>query len=379
MTERKKLQNLIKKYLSGQCTSEEAAIIEKWYAGYLDQQGPLFEVFDRESTKDAVWQEVSRKKGGKMHRLRRWLPVAVAASLVMSLLAMYQFLLKPTFMSYENAASQSSEVAILPGTNSATLTTTDGKRIDLTPFEPGILEHGDGFEIKKEGEGMLVFDVSADKLSSTVYNTVETPKGGVYQVILPDGSKVWLNNESSITFPTQFGATERMVTMTGEVYFEVVHDAKRPFKVMAPEQAIEVLGTKFNINAYPNEPSSKTTLIEGSVRIKGGSSIEVLKPGYAMITAKGGGDQVTVDNLRVVLAWKDGVFQFERVKLDVLIRQIARWYDVELVYVGNLPEDEFVGDIKRSEDIRKVLGILQDGGLDIRLEGRQLIVGSKKK
>ena len=379
MTEHKKVQNLIKKYISGECTPEEAASIEKWYAGYLDQHAPSFEAFDREKVQDAIWKEVSRQKPTKVRKLRRWSYVAAAVVLMIGLSSAYLFLLGPAFIERENTAETSYAAAVLPGTNSATLTTTDGKKIDLTPSEPGVLAYGNGFEIKKEGEGLIVFDVSADKLLSTTYNTVETPKGGIYQVVLPDGSKAWLNNESSITFPTQFAKTERIVTMTGEVYFEVAHDARRPFKVSAPQQAIEVLGTKFNINAYADEPLAITTLIEGSIRIKGKSGTELLKPGYAMITEKGGNDRVSAANLNAVLAWTEGVFQFERVKLDVLMRQIARWYDVELVYEGNLPQDEFVGDIKRSEDIQKVLRILQDGGIDIHLEGRKLIVGRNPK
>src|SRR5690606_29886938 len=179
-------------------------------------------------------------------------------------------------------------------------------------------------------------------------------------------------------FPTQFPREERIVKITGEVYFEVTHDRKRPFRVSTRQQKIEVLGTKFNINAYEDEPLMKTTLIEGSVKVTGGSSVQVLRPGYEMATQKNGKDKVAVADLKSTLAWKEGIFHFERVKLAVLMRQLARWYDIELVYESALPDDEFVGDIKRSEDIHKVLEILKEGKVAVALEGRKLIVGHKK-
>lgn len=377
MKEHKKVQNLIKKYLSGQCTPEEAAAIEKWYADYLNQNGPSYEGFDRAKTKDAVWQEVLLQRPGKVKKLMKWSRVAAAAALIVGLLALYQFVLTPTFIGEEKLAQH--EPSIAPSGRNAVLTTADGKKITLVPSASGVLEQGEGFEIKKEADGLIVFDVKTEgAVASTTYNTIETPKGGVYQVVLPDGSKAWLNNASSISFPTQFAANERSVKVTGEVYFEVEHDSRRPFKVTAPQQEIEVLGTKFNVSAYEDEPLAKTTLIEGSVRVKGQSSAQVLRPGYEMATEKGNRDRVSAANLNAVLAWKEGVFQFERVKLEVLMRQIARWYDVALVYEGELPQDEFVGEIKRSEDIQSVLDILRDGQVDISLQGRKLIVGHKK-
>lgn len=376
MKEPKEVQNLIKKYLSGRCTPEEAAAIEKWYADYLAQNGPSFEAFDRDETKEAVWQEISRHKPDKVRKLTWRSRAAVAAVLIAGLFAFYQLVVTAVFTDKENLAQQ--EPSIMPSENNAVLTTADGRKIALVPSAPDVLEQGEGFEIKKEADGVVVFDVKAKGIASTSYNTIETPKGGVYQVVLPDGSKAWLNNASSISFPTQFAANERSVRVTGEVYFEVEHDSRRPFKVTAPEQVIEVLGTKFNVNAYEDEPLARTTLIEGSVRVKGQSSAEVLRPGYEMVTEKGHRDRVSAANLGAVLAWKEGTFQFERVKLEVLMRQIARWYDVELIYEGELPQDEFVGEIKRTEDIRSVLDILRDGQVDISLEGRKLIVGRKK-
>src|SRR5690606_36836539 len=222
MKEPKEVQNLIKKYLSGRCTPEEAAAIEKWYADYLAQNGPSFEAFDREETKEAVWQEISRHKPDKVRKIAWRSRAAAAAVLIAGLFAFYQLVVTAVFTDKENLAQQ--EPSIMPSENNAVLTTADGRKIALVPSAPDVLEQGEGFEIKKEADGVVVFDVKAKGIASTSYNTIETPKGGVYQVVLPDGSKAWLNNASSISFPTQFAANERSVRVTGEVYFEVEHD-----------------------------------------------------------------------------------------------------------------------------------------------------------
>src|SRR5690606_27200454 len=159
----------------------------------------------------------------------------------------------------------------------------------------------------------------------------------------------------------------------------IQHDVARPFRVQAPRQQVEVLGTKFNINAYQDEPYVRTSLIEGSVKVKGVAQEHVLKPGFELSTTKKGDDKVGKADIEAIMAWKEGVFQFDRVELGVLMRQLARWYDVDVVYQGAYAEDEFVGKIKRNEDIQKVLNVLRYGNLNISLEGRKLMVGQKTK
>ncbi len=377
MKEKKEIRQLIKKYLSGQCTPEEIHRIENWYAEYLEKYSTVQE-YDRKKVKNEVWDGIAQRRPLRSTKVVWWpRMVAAAIAVLVGVVAVYQFAIKPTLIPATTYVQN--ESPILPGSNTAILTTSDGKKIELTNSAKGILTQGKGFEIKKEDDGLIVFNVKADNsLTSVVYNTIETPKGGIYQVVLPDGSKAWLNNASSISFPTQFPGDERMVKITGEVYFEVAHDKKRPFRVLTHQQKIEVLGTKFNINAYEDEPLMKTTLIEGSVKVTGGSGIQVLRPGYEMATQRNGKDRVSVADLKSALAWKEGIFHFERVKLAVLMRQLARWYDIELVYESELPDDEFVGDIKRSEDIHKVLEILKEGKIAVTLEGRKLIVGQKR-
>lgn len=254
----------------------------------------------------------------------------------------------------------------------------DGKQFVLTDEEEGVIEEGDGFVIRKQEDGLVSFEIiDYPNHVASINNTIETPKGGIYQVVLPDGSKAWLNSASSISFPSNFSKEERKVSIKGEVYFEVQRDVSRPFRVEASQQQIEVLGTKFNINAYADEPYIRTSLLEGSVSVKGAQREHVLKPGFEMITNKNGKDRIAKADIEAIMAWKEGVFQFDRVELGVLMRQLARWYDVEVIYTGGYPKDEFVGKIKRNEDIQKVLDILTYGNIDVSLEGRKLMVGQK--
>src|SRR5690606_36622782 len=293
---KREIQELIKKYIAGQCTPAEAHLVESWYAAYLEKHASPS--FDTEKMEEDIWDEIAKQRPVNTRKLVRWWHVAAAAAaVIVGMVALYQFAFTPSLMPEETYVQK--ENMIFPGGNTAVLTTSDGKTIELTNSAKGVLERGKGFEIKKAEDGLVVFHVKAGKVpSADTYNTIQTPKGGIYQVVLPDGSRAWLNNASSISFPTQFPREERIVKITGEVYFEVTHDRKRPFRVSTRQQKIEVLGTKFNINAYEDEPLMKTTLIEGSVKVTGGFSVQVLRPGYEMATQKNGKDKVAVADLK---------------------------------------------------------------------------------
>lgn len=264
---------------------------------------------------------------------------------------------------------------VIPGGNNAVLTLGDGKKIILNHAPDGTLEQGSSFSVRKEKDGLVVFDVTGTAAAGTPdLNKIETPKGGIYQVVLPDGSLVWLNNASSISFPTRFAKNERRVRITGEAYFEIRHDKTRPFRVLSDGQEVEVLGTKFNVNAYKDEAAVRTTLLEGSVQIRTGQKSGLLKPGFQAVLKGPGSMVIRPADLESVMAWKEGFFQFDRADIPTLMRQLARWYDIDIKYTGAIPKDEFVGKIKRSEDIQKVLEILRYGKVKFRLEGRTLIV-----
>lgn len=378
MTE-KEIQALIERYISGECLPEEKAFLERWYTDELQKRMSEIEQSDSRSAKDEIWGRIVDERPKLTRRRAPWSAWAGAAAAI---------LLIGLFVTYQLQKSDESNVSknemaivlpeVLPGGNKAVLTMGDGKQIVLTDEADGVIEQGDGFIVRKQEEGLVSFEVTDhNDYMELVNNTIETPKGGVYQVLLPDGSKVWLNSASSISFPSRFSEAERQVSIKGEVYFEVQKDVERPFRVQAPQQQIEVLGTKFNINAYEDEPYVRTSLIEGSVKVKGAIGEQILKPGFELTTTKNGNDRIGKADIEAIMAWKEGVFHFERVELEVLMRQLARWYDVDIVYKGGYAKDEFVGKIKRDADIQKVLNILKYGNIDVSLEGRKIMVGQK--
>jgi ferric-dicitrate binding protein FerR (iron transport regulator) len=209
-----------------------------------------------------------------------------------------------------------------------------------------------------------------------LYNTISTPKGGQYQVTLSDGSKVWLNAASSLRFPATFSGKERKVELTGEGYFEVAHNKKMPFHVTVNDLDVEVLGTHFNINAYADESAIKTTLLEGSVKVVKGNETKIIEPGeQASVTTSE--DEINVKqqvDLEQVVAWKNGIFQFERADIESVMRQISRWYDIDVDYHGRVSE-HFGGTISRDVNISDVLKMLEmTGGVNFKIDGKKVIV-----
>jgi len=380
MTEQE-IKALIEQYISGRCSPEESAFLERWYADELQKRIAEIDRSDFHAVKDEIWGRIVDERTEVAKRNITWrVWAAVVAGLLIGFFAIYQTQQNEPIYKVSEEKTAINTPQVLPGGNKAILTTGDGKQIVLTDEEDGVIEQGNGFVIRKEEDGLVSFKIAGHSDdAASLHNTIETPKGGIYQVILPDGSKAWLNSASSISFPSNFSKSERKVSIKGEVYFEVAQDVSRPFRVEASQQQIEVLGTKFNINAYADEPDVRTALIEGSVSVQGAEQKHILKPGFEMVTHKNGKDKVGKADVEAIMAWKEGVFQFDRVELSVLMRQLARWYDIEIVYEGAYPKDEFVGKIKRNEDIQKVLDILRYGNIDVTLEGRKLMVGQKTK
>lgn len=270
---------------------------------------------------------------------------------------------------------------ILPGSDKAILTLADGSKIVLDNLAEGQIGRQGEVAILKLPDGALKYQEDQGKAAADapiVYNTITTPNAGQYALTLPDGSGVWLNAASSMTFPTRFDKTERRLSITGEVYFEVARDADKPFVVeVSNGSTVEVLGTHFNINAYSNEPSVKTTLLEGKVRVKKGDQTGVLQPGQqAVIT-----DKITLEknvDVEQVMAWKNGLFNFEHVDLSELMRQLERWYDIKVVIRGKLPEIRFKGKMYRNERLSTVLNFLEGAGLEFTMEDKTLTVQQRK-
>lgn len=239
----------------------------------------------------------------------------------------------------------------------------DGHKISLTDAENGELAEQSGIKITKTADGQLVYNISNSDNSSQAlsYNTIETPAGGQYQINLPDGTKVWLNSASSLRYPVLFTGKDRSVEITGEAYFEVAHNKSMPFKVITTDQTVEVLGTNFNVMAYPEEASTNTTLIEGSVKVVKDNTSKTITPGQ-QARVKAGKIDIVNANIQEVTAWKNGYFIFKSEDVKNIMRQLARWYDLEVEYQGNVSEKIFGAKISRFRNISEVLSILESTG-----------------
>lgn len=262
---------------------------------------------------------------------------------------------------------------IVPGHDGAILTLADGTQVILDSAGSGVVAIQGGTEISLKN-GQLAYNPNS--AVATTYNTMTTPKGRQFQLVLPDGSKVWLNAASSITYPTAFTGKERLVNVTGEAYFEVTGNAKQPFKVKVNNNTqIEVLGTSFNLKAYRDDSIINTTLLEGAVRVSTPNQLQMLKPGQ-QTQVKPDGKITLVKNADIdkAMAWKNGIFNFENAPLEEVMRQLERWYDIDVKYVGDPPRREFIGKLPRDLTLLQVMETLQEMNVKFKIEGRTLIV-----
>ncbi|WP_411973273.1 FecR family protein [Sphingobacterium sp. Lzh-3] len=258
-----------------------------------------------------------------------------------------------------------------PGGNSATLRLANGTLLELDKQASGIVM---GESITYEN-GKSIAAAALDKQAmaadpSKLILELATPLGGIYQITLPDGTKVWLNAGSSLKYPMSFAKNERRVRLEGEAFFEVTKDSARPFRVLSKGQEIEVLGTAFNVNAYPDNTTIKTTLVKGKVKLSNNnrySEAIYLLPGQQSTNTNDGKIQLANVDTAPFTAWKEGLFYFDETPLSDALQQIGRWYNVEVKYKGEVPQTHFYGRIKRSKPLRDVLDVLEEGGLRFEL------------
>jgi transmembrane sensor len=310
--------------------------------------------------------EVRREKSAKIFSL---LPkIAVAASLLIVLSGLYYYFSIPQ----QDFVSVDFKKDILPGKGGATLTLADGKKIRINDFLTGKISTKSGISISKTSSGKIIYAISANASDLNGHNTLATTRGEEAQVQLPDGTLVFLNASSSLDYPVNFKShSKREVVLSGEAYFEVAKDKKHPFVVISKNQNVEVLGTHFNINSYPEEEAVKTTLLEGSVRVNN----YTLKPSQQSIINK---DQVKILDVNVedVVAWKNGMFLFDDEPLIGIMRKIERWYDVEVIFDPEVNQHKrYVGGVSRYDKVSKVLEKLaMTGNIHFKIEGRRVSV-----
>lgn len=262
---------------------------------------------------------------------------------------------------------------IAPGKQGATLTLASGKNIRLSDAANGELAKEAGVTITKSANGQLVYEIKGSKTEPNRLNTLSTAKGETYQVRLPDGSLVWLNAASSLTYSaTLIESGVRRVKLDGEGYFEIAKDKTHPFIVATEKQEIKVLGTHFNVNSYNDEPETKTSLLEGSVKINEAS---VIKPGEQAITNSNKKTRIEEADVNSAVAWKNGKFIFEEENIESIMRKLSRWYNVEVIYQGDFSNKTFDGSISRSDNISKILEkITFTQAVHFKIEGRRIYI-----
>ncbi|MEO6317073.1 MAG: FecR domain-containing protein [Chitinophagaceae bacterium] len=301
----------------------------------------------------------------------------LAAALIILLLGISAFYLiqpvPPPAIVRQLQIIPSVQTDVLPGTAGAILTLSNGRQIVLDSSAAGTqLTQGNTKLLNHQGR--LSYNIGAGA-AEAVYNTMTTTKGKQYQLQLSDGSKIWLNAASSVTFPTAFTGNERKISITGEAYFEIAHDAKKPFTVSTNGIEIQVLGTSFNVNAYDDEDNTSTTLLEGSVKIINQHTTVLLAPGQqAQLNHSGKIKLVNDADVQEAVAWKDGLFVMKKAGIASIMRQIARWYDVQVSYSDGIPAGRISGDIPRTMNLSKVLEVMELSGVHFALNEKKVIV-----
>jgi hypothetical protein len=318
---------------------------------------------------------------------RKYYSLAAAASAVIFLISGLYFLYNSndikTDISPAKVATKPVVNDIQPGGIKAILTLSDGKKIVLDDSQNGVVLNQGGIKIHKNSQGVIEYTlIESDNQKSktemqeiqTVYNTIQTPVGGKFQLNLADGSKVWLNSASSLRFPVFFAGDTREVELKGEAYFEVSKNVDKKFSVRSGNQTVEVLGTHFNINAYSDEPSITTTLIEGAVRVieLNSKKSQILRPGEQSKVDRE--IRIQKKDTQAEVAWKDGYFYFENASIETVMRQLGRWYGITARYESALPEHHFEGAIATNLTLLEVLEILQKSNIHFRLEGKEVVV-----
>lgn len=317
---------------------------------------------------------IAQPQNKKPVKLWRRMSIAASILLFLSVGSYFLFTKQPA---QQNVQNQPNDISA--ERNKAILTLSNGQQILLNDAKNGTLAKQGNTVINKTNDGAIAYN--GQRAESSVagadieYNTITVPRGSTYKLTLTDGTKVWLNAISSLKYPTSFKGRERNVEIVGEAYFEVAHNKQKPFHVKAAGQTVEVLGTHFNINAYPDEEKIKTDLLEGSVKVSKNKESALLKPGQAsVILANQSKILVRNADVQSAVAWKNGLFSFKRADLKTVMRQISRWYDVDVSYQGEIPETAITGTIDRNLSAAKALEIISNLGVSYKSEGKKVII-----
>jgi len=393
--------NLIKKYLEDQCTPAERLEVEAWFELYRDGDREFYDnnqelinqammkslanIYQKiNSSESATYEDVMAENKENVAHMQpkpkfRW--IAIAATVLLFITTGGYFILHKKPYSQQLTQNIPQKADTLQSINKAVLTLANGKRIVLDDAKNGQLAVQGKVAITKTADGRIIYNAtgqnSATQAASQIaYNTITTPKGGQYQVVLPDGSSVWLDAASSITYPSVFAGNKRQVQLTGQAYFEVAKNPAKPFTVNVDnKQQVEVLGTHFNVQAYVDDTDIKTTLLEGSVKIHYQNKQAILKPGQMAVNKPDELLLIKQADIDEVMAWRYNMFVFNNENIKSIMRRLARWYDVDVTFQGDVKNVNFFGNYSRSKTLASLLkGIELTGKVHFKTEGRRITV-----
>lgn len=377
MKRKEEIDALISRYQNGTCTPQEQELLERMLFTDPAKQA---HVSDLDNYGEEVWTRIYLMTRSKRSSLKRW--YYAAASVFVIGLSAYFFVESQV---KDIPGHDKLTADIVAGTTKATLTLADGSIITLDSTRTGIVVNANEITYS-DGNRLLALNrqSSGEEDNKPQFAILATPAGGTYQLILPDGTKVWLNASSTLRYPTEFKGANRVVEIEGEGYFDVAKVPSVPFIVKSRRQETVVLGTEFNISAYEEEETEKTTVVSGSVRVH--AKVLVAGSGYApqlsrelapqeqSVVTSSGAITKHKANVRSAVAWKSGNFYFKGTAFDDMVRQIARWYDIEVVYTNKIPQETFSGTFKRTASLASILEFLKGAGITCRMEGRKLLV-----
>lgn len=374
--------HLIEKYLDGTITPAEEAELMAWYREHneADVEWLSDNADEEEQVRLRMLNRLEQQISTPAVKRRRYfIPAAAAVLLIVAVAGYFTY---PRLQRQGQPAGTQLVQDVGPGGNKAILTLANGEKVVLEEAGDGTISQQGSSAVNKTDSGHVQYDnLSSPGNSTVVYNTLSTPFGGQYRLTLQDGTNVWLNAGSSLHFPAAFPQNERKVTLTGEAYFEVAKDRDRPFCVAIKAGAdtsmnVRVLGTHFNINAYPDEPQHVVTLLEGGVKVNYHEANALLAPGRkAILNVAAGSMQVKDGDTEAAVAWKNGYFLFDNEKVEDIMRQVSRWYDVEVRYEGDISKKAIAGSLSHSKNVSEVLNMLElTGAVHFKLEGRRITV-----
>ncbi|MGJ1432540.1 FecR family protein [Sphingobacterium spiritivorum] len=371
---------LYEKYTSGSCSKEELQQLETYKDNFQFVDIPWDKTImgDADEVKNRIYKRLlSEMNENSKTRYSNyfWLKSAVAAAVILIIMGAVWMMQKNS--EPVRSASTLTKNSITPGGDKAILILEDGTQVDLENTVSGEINENGKFVATKVGNGKLEYNDGDVKTTSAVsYHTLRTPKGGQFQLRLPDGTMAWLNAASSIRYPTAFVRSERKVEISGEVYFEVKKQNGKHFVVQVDDQKITVLGTRFNVFAYSDESFAQTSLIEGKVQVEIKGKQLVLKPGLSSVYNKST-DKTEIKNFDPdeALAWQQGYFNFNAEHIESVMRKISRWYDVEVVYEGDMEGKVFSGTLSRFSNVQDILEIMTlTGEVKFKVKGRKIYV-----